>query len=144
MRDKKVKRKNKQKEDRFIQLKKQIDEYNYKIIHPINDRDYLNGYFSFFKNKEEYLDYGEFCVTSLTPLSSYEHESYITELVIDIHFLNLKCSDIIYKYIIDYHNAHFPRVRVDIKDVRIKAILAINLLQAANPNYTLPKTSCKL
>ena len=62
MRDKKVKRKNKQKEDRFIQLKKQLDEYWY--INSCNNglslRKYWDGYVSFFKNKDELLEYSEY------------------------------------------------------------------------------------
>lgn len=142
MRDKKVKRKNKQKEERFIQLKKQLDDYNFKQILPTRNRDYLEGFVSFFKNKEEFIDFFDFynghCnIYGISSTNNYP--DYVASILIDIHFLNLKCSNIMYQYLDDYVFKSEPN-----EVLSIRATLAINLLKVANPNYILPKGVSKL
>ena len=146
MRDKKVKRKNKQKEDAYINKVKVLDEYYARSLKlNLTNREYNNGIMSFFKDKKDFLDFCWFDdVTGLVHNCFIIGilNDYLLEVLADIYFSDLKCTEWMYEYLMDYESEHFMYMHSKIEEVsedtKVRYKLGLNLIVANNPTYTLP------
>jgi hypothetical protein len=135
MRDKKTKRKNKQFEDRMLKLRKDLEDYEFKKHYTtfycrigddiMQHHKYVAGYFSFFKNIDEYLEYNSFfnlCTWEI------DLDPKLYKVFLDIYFQELKVNKFI---LINFHQY----MLWEGKKNKIECKLALTFIQYLNPNY---------